>query len=217
MNIYQSQPFCWQLEAMPQLGRYFDLPIENGEFRWARCYSTWGFFPSQKTWSWNLHFFARCFGVIMEKLWWAKLKHSVGVPSVEAASEVNLKCTSCHIDQPWAVNRLAIAGLTFVVGADSRAWVDCVLWDWRLRLRKAEIGMKTPWILIAAVLPFSLVHIWRSHLKWCFALLCMKFSGSMAPKRQCSDRSEPGKVYIYKFMWIHGMQVHVVAGCPNHP
>jgi hypothetical protein len=50
------------------------------------------------------------------------------------------------------------------------------------------------------------------------ALLCMKFSGYMAPKCRCSDRSESGVyVYIYKFMWIHGMQIHVVAGCPNRP
>lgn len=159
MNIYQSQPFCWQLEAMPQLVRY-GLPIENGEFRWARCYSTWGFFPLQKTWSWNLHFFTLLWSdhgkIVMgeiEALRWCAIGGSRLGRSF--LCEVNLKGTSCRRDQPWAVNRLATASLTFVVGADSRAWVDCVLWDWRLRLRKAEIGMKTLefWLLPCCLFP----------------------------------------------------------------
>jgi hypothetical protein len=65
---------------------------------------------------------------------------------------------------------------------------------------------------------FLSTHLTRSSKVMFKALLCMKFSGYMAPKCRCSDRSESGVyVYIYKFMWIHGMQIHVVAGCPNRP
>ena len=104
---------CWQLEAMPQLVRY-GLPIENGEFRWARCYSTWGFFPCRKLEAETSIFFTLLWSdhgkIVMgeiEALRWCAIGGSRLGRSF--LCEVNLKCTSCRIDQPWAVNRLATA------------------------------------------------------------------------------------------------------------